>query len=284
MVLVRRATQMLLAVLVVALALLPAQPAAAEETPWTLIVAPQIWFANIPAQVNTNTVGRSTTFTPDRALYPQYGGTVALRTGPWAFAVGALSTDYGIIRDYSAAPGTCFTLGLTATCAGTVGQDRVETSRIDLDFAITYTWLDTIKDVLDVTLGVGVKWVHLDGAFQIVKPAGNVYTTGRTRETFDENIYGPTLPINLNFHLTKLLFLPITVSPYIANDEYTSTFGTEVSDIAYGGTADIGFRYFFADTGVSVIAGYRGQVLTGGPLGMYGAHGPFFGVAIPFNF
>jgi hypothetical protein len=272
MVLVRRATYTLLAAFV-ALTLLPAQPAAAEETVYRLIVTPQVWFANIPMDLNQNSVasGTTTTTRPARTLYPQWGGNIALQAGTWTFAVGSLATEYTMIRD--------------TTGGGLPGntQDRIEMSRWDTDFAVSYTFLDVIQDVMDFTIGVGAKFIRVTGSYQITTP-GLVYArTSRIRESFTENIYGPTIPMSFNFHLTKSLFLPVSVTGFVAQDEYSSTFGTDVTETAYGGTGDVALRYIFSN-GVAVTGGYRGQALQGGPLGQFGAHGPFFSMSVPFNF
>lgn len=273
MVLVRRATQMLLAALVVTLALLPAQPAAAEETVYRLIVTPQVWFANIPQDFNQNFLsGATATVRPERTLYPQWGGNIALQAGTWTFAVGSLATEYALIRDFTGG-------GFPANT-----QDRIEMSRWDTDFAVTYTFLDVIQDLMDFTIGVGAKYIRVTGSYQITNPpAGVTYGTGRIRETFTDNIYGPTIPMSFNFHLTKSLFLPISATGIIAQDEYSSTFGTNTTRTAYGGTGDVALRYIFSN-GVAVTGGYRGQALQGGPVGQFGAHGPFFSMSVPFNF
>ena len=272
MVAVRRGLYVLLIALF-ALGLLPAQPAAAEDTVYRLIVTPQIWAANIPITWSQSLSGSQTANVhSEKTFYPQYGGNVALQVSTWTFAVGLLSTDYALIRDISGG-------GVPANT-----QDRIEISRVDTDFAITYTFLDVIKDVMDFTVGLGVKFVHLDGVYQITNPVGVRYTaTGRIRETFNENIYGPTIPMSFNFHLTKSLFLPISLTGMAARDEYDSTFGTNTTKTAYGGTADIALRYIF-ENGVAVTAGYRGQYISGGPTGEFGAHGPFIGMSVPFSF
>lgn len=260
----------------------PGTPAA-QEDPWRLTFTPQFWFSYIPPLVSTASLGVSgATVTKqieaDREppIFLQSGGSVALGKGPWTFAIGILFVEYAMLETNTLSPGFVYidqvrrNLGSTATI-------RWDVLRTDTDVAATYAFLDVVPNFLDVSVGVGGKWIHISTERTIQSPSGAFFGSTRTNTvTVNEDILAATLPIGLNMHLSENWFVPVTVTPLYGAS-------TNKTEGVYGGTADIGLRYRFSN-GVSFFGGYRGQYISGGPTGEYGAHGPIISLSVPVTF
>lgn len=253
------------------------------ENPWRLTFGTQFWFAYIPTgpagQLTTSGGSQETSsMKPDRAIpyFPQYGGSVALSKGPWTFAVGILASDYKMLETQIVTPGFCY-VDRFGNCLGTRTQTRWDITRIDFDAALSYAFLDVIKDVLDISVGGGFKWLHLEYEETIISPAGSFFTAnGKSKITDGEEAYGVTVPLGFNFHLSNSWYLPVLMTPMVGADTTT----LRPPGLTYGLTGDVGLRYVFRN-GVSLFGGVRGQYFHGGPTGDYGAVGPIISLSVP---
>ena len=258
---------------------------------------------------------------PGSIFYPQWGGQLAAQYRQWTIAAGAqyvsFETNTTLTRNDSPAPFTCqftnngpgipaFTpfscnvLGFSNTGAGAVlGSEKIRTDRTDVDLILSYFIPDVIKDVMDVSIGGGFKWIRASGQRTLTNTPGNVtnlgfsntlsplqyiYADGRMSNTasFLDNFYGLTIPTSLSFQLTrdKKWLLPVTMVPFLGYERQDDQVNGVKTAFAYGGTFDAGVRYVF-DNGVALYAGYRAQVIQG--VERYFAQGPLFNMSVRFG-
>jgi hypothetical protein len=52
--------------------------------------------------------------------------------------------------------------------------EKISTDRVDTDAAATYLFPDVIKDVLDVTTGLGFKWIRASGQRTLINNGAHV--------------------------------------------------------------------------------------------------------------
>ena len=334
--------RLVLLLLAVALLLLPVAGVEAQEDKWSIVFTPQVWFENIPKSgfAATNNAGGfgSGTFlfiipttaldqdgpNPTSPLFPQWGGQFAAQYGRWTFGLAAqyisfettnsfFTTDSSILCPQPFSCSFKFPPGLK------LYTETINTDRVDMDLTATYFFPDVIKGLLDVTPGLGFKWIRASGhrslstnntgllganisrgsaaAQYFLKKCGSIeaYTntfntdTGASapddclasRASFLDQHYGVTFPTTLNFHLdgNGKWLLPVTMAPFLGYEARTDQVLGYDTAFAYGGTFDIGVRYVF-ENGVAAFAGWRGQVIQG--LDQFFAHGPLFNMSIRF--
>jgi hypothetical protein len=320
------------AFLAATLFLLTVSGAQAQEDKWSIVFTPQVWVEHVEkngfgaaattlgaGSFNINTsqgllLGEASfapgsfrardTF-PTSAVYPQWGGQVAAQHGPWTFGVAVQYVSMEHRTDYE-------TTGAQVPCsipvffpppqrcnvpAGRlIATELLRTDRLDVDVTATYFFADMVKDLLDVSTGLGFKWIRASG-HRTLDSAGNLTAFGSTmtytlsaangfkstnHATFIDNFYGATIPTTLNFHLTRdgKWLIPVTLTPFLGYEDRADQVNGAQTSFAYGGTFDAGIRYVF-DNGVAAYAGYRGQALQGNDLFL--AHGPLFNMSVRFG-
>ena len=336
--------------------LLPVAGVQAQEDKWSIVFTPQVWFENIPKSgfaASNNAGGTagagnplfpgtgflavvpssaldSTGADPTSPLFPQWGAQLAAQYGRWTFGVAAQYLSFETRNSFSTTDRTflcelgpgftfvpCF---FTAPFRGEkLYTETINTDRVDVDLTATYFFPDVIKDVLDVTAGLGFKWIRASGhrslsdnntgrlganntfgstfpTHYILKKCGDIaaFTDTfnrtdsapddclRTRASFLDQHYGVTIPTTLNVHLTRdgKWLLPVTMASFLGYEERTDEVIGFQKAFAYGGTVDGGVRYVF-DNGIAVYAGYRAQVIQGND--QYLAHGPLFNMSVRFG-
>lgn len=273
--------RLVLLLLAIALFLLPAAGAEAQE--WSFVFTPQLWFENVrnsgfAAAANAGGSefafgGTRSTYAvvptkylktdgsqPTSELFPQWGGQFAAQYGRWTFGVAGQFLHYEttqefFIQDQSIA--LCGVPPVGASCPGPSSSntfannllghklftEKTSTDRVDTDVTATYFFPDVIKDVLDVTTGLGFKWIRASGqrtlinngahvnvgggsgvpSFSyILKSCGNVesFAAGingnglgtftrdpgnceRTQASYLDQFYGMTIPTTVNVHATQ---------------------------------------------------------------------------------
>jgi hypothetical protein len=188
-------------------------------------------------------------------------------------------------------------------------KEEITTDRIDVDLALSYFFPDVVRDLLDVSLGIGGKFIYATADRRIVDSAvsqpGPSYCTGsncvspdlrgdKTKVESDDYWYGVTLPVGFSFQLTrdKRLLLPFNVSPFIGAETRddkgvaykVNADGTpkriDGTTFAYGVTSDLSIRYIF-DNGIAPYLGFRVQYLNGHE--EFLAWGPLAGVSFRFG-
>jgi hypothetical protein len=174
---------------------------AEAQDKWSFVFTPQVWFENVrnsgfaPATSAggadfTNTATHQTVFVvvptntlktdgsdPTSTLFPQWGGQFAAQYGRWTFGAAGQYLHYETTQDFFAQPqsiGVCGVGALNCTPSGTIPfasslfgvklfTEKVSTDRVDTDLTTTYFFPDVMKDVLDVTTGLGFKWIRASG-------------------------------------------------------------------------------------------------------------------------
>ncbi|MGH9365719.1 MAG: hypothetical protein ACRD1B_10725 [Thermoanaerobaculia bacterium] len=265
-----------------------------------------------------------TGFSPNSTFYPQWGGQFAAQYERWTFAVAAQfvsfessNTTYYTNARYpicfylvtgacvvSPLPGFPASVPVAPAFVGTKAYtETINTDRADVDLTASYFFPDVIKDLMDVTTGLGFKMIRASGhrqlnvnpesfqVFYILNRNGcqaNISTPATnpsclsSRASFLDQFYGATIPTTLNFRLTNRgnWLMPVTMTPFlgaeIQSDDVTGSF----NGFAYGGTFDIGVRYVFSN-GVAVYGGWRGQAIQGNNL--FFAQGPVLNLSVPLG-
>lgn len=312
------------------LSLLTVTGAEAQEDTWSFVFTPQVWFENVrnngfgPAATTLGgstfqvAIGGSTVFArgtfspetfttgstePTSMFFPQWGGQFAAQHGRWTFGVGAQYVSFETVTDfyYNGATFGC-ALGPAPSQQGTcssplvgsrLATEIVRTDRVDVDLTASYFFPDVIKDTLDVSAGLGIKWIRASGHRTLSVAPGDIITSApvyqfadgsqrSNKASFLDNLYGVTIPTSLNFQLSRdgNWLLPLTVTPFIGHESRSDQVNGDKSSFAYGGTFDLGIRYVFAN-GVGVYGGWRGQVIQGNDL--FFAQGPLFNVSVRFG-
>jgi hypothetical protein len=257
---------------------------------------------------------------PSSTFYPQWGGQIAGQYRQWTIAAGAqyvsFETTTPLVRNdgpftcqfLTPGPGRpvgeqfpCNVTGATTNVGpgAILGTEKIKTDRTDVDLILSYFIPDVIKDVLDVSIGGGFKWIRASGQRTLTNTPGNLsasgisntlaplqytYADGRLSNTasFLDNFYGATIPVSLSFQLTrdKKWLLPVTMVPFLGYERQDDQVNGVKSEFAYGGTFDAGVRYVF-DNGIALYAGYRAQVIQG--VERYFAQGPLFNMSVRFG-
>jgi hypothetical protein len=198
-------------------------------------------------------------------------------------------------------------------------KERVEVDRLDFDLALSYFFPDVVRNVLDVSTGLGFKFIYASadreivdyfgagssnpnaatGAFYCTHPTCSGATPAdrgdRAKVSSKDYLYGLTVPTSLVFQLSadKRWLLPFNVSPFIgaenrddegvAYDASPPSFARKRQDgttFAYGVTSDLNLRYVFAN-GIAPYIGFRVQYINGHE--EYLAWGPLAGVSFRFG-
>jgi hypothetical protein len=265
---------------------------------------------------------------PTAALDPQWGGQLAAQRSLWSLAVGVQYVSFGTRNDIEATQ--AFELPLANGSAllvpqgATIVQEFVTTDRFDLDLAVSRFFRDVVEDRLDVNVGLGFKFIYASASrsfansistptgplpvtyfqctgttFNFGQPSMNTNCRSRTRVAEDDYLYGLTIPVSFNIHLSedRKWFAPINLSPFFGaenrNDHDvvyqttpTSTPGVDRivrldgTTFAVGATADAGIRYMF-DNGLALYGGFRVQFMNGHQ--QYLAWGPIVNMSVRFG-
>ena len=212
-----------------------------------------------------------------------------------------------------ACPGPGETAHFPSTLIGAkLFTEKISTDRVDTDAAATYLFPDVIKDVLDVTTGLGFKWIRASGqrtlinsgahtnsfpgvpSFSyILKSCGNPQAFAssidagsldpgncqRNQASYLDQFYGMTIPSAFTLHLSRESnwHVPITISPFLGYEQRVDQVLGAANSFAAGGSFDIGVRYIFSN-GIGVYAGWRGQVFNGNNL--FFSQGPLFNLSV----
>jgi len=317
---------------------------------WSFVFTPQVWFENVRnngfaasnntsgfaqgtfIQIIPSTALDSTGADPTSTFFPQWGGQLAAQYGRWTFGVAAqyLSFETSNTFTTTSTPFPC-SPGFPICVAGApisfsppfqgdkLFTEIINTDRTDVDMTATYFFPDVIKDVLDVTTGLGFKWIRASGhrtisnvntgslganssifgivpAQYIRKSCGNVNSFVSTfnttfsapddcltnRASFLDQYYGATIPTTLNFHLDQggKWLLPVTITPFLGSEGSSDQVLGWQTAFAYGGTFDIGARFVF-ENGVAIYGGWRGQAIQG--INLFFAQGPVFNMSVRFG-
>jgi hypothetical protein len=295
----------------------------AQQDEWSIVFTPQLWMTNVAKNGFAATgqvrplglVGTSAgpaVLLPQGAsplpagdtdatstLFPQWGGQIAGQYGRWTFGAAAQFVSFETRTHFftNDAPIPCLLIvPLTvSTCSlAPAGQkfttETIRTDRLDVDITASYFFPDVIKDWMDLSLGIGFKWIHADGhrtlsdndTFFTPDYQFKNGTTFRNKASFSDNLYGATLPTTANIHLgaSKRWFLPITLNPFFGYEDSKDQVVGDKSSFAIGGTLDVGIRYVFAN-GIAVYGGYRAQAIDG--VNLYVAHGPLINMSVRFG-
>ena len=312
----------------------------ASAQDWSIVVTPQIWGSHISkngfaagapnttffteALSSLNIPGRTagqaeTDSSPQDALNPQFGGQIALQSGRWTLATAAQYVHFTTENDVRATQAGQFCFNLINTCGGVVTlpvgarlfKEELTMDRVDFDLAVSYFFPDVVKDWLDVSTGLGFKFIYATADRQIVESAvpqpGPSYCTGtnclstdpsirgdRAKVTSKDYIYGATFPLGFIVQLTrdKRLLMPFNVSPFLGAEtrddkgvayEVNSDGSPRPIDgttFAKGVTADLNLRYIF-ENGISPYVGFRVQYIKGHETFL--AWGPLAGVSFRFG-
>ncbi|MGH9363908.1 MAG: hypothetical protein ACRD1B_01390 [Thermoanaerobaculia bacterium] len=346
--------RLVLLLLAVALFLLPVAGVEAQEDKWSFVLTPQVWFANIPKSgfAAANNVGGavfngslqnqgpflpgqyavvpssnldSSGADPTSVFFPQWGAQLAAQHGRWTFGLAAQYVSFETSNDFFVSD-RLFTNSLGSSFFNQLllGQklytEVINTDRIDVDLTGTYFFPDVIKDLLDVTAGLGFKWIRASGHRTLTNVNAKLFIAGgagvpnvnyilkscgdpnafesttnrvgspnidpgncqRNRASFLDQHYGATFPTTFNVHLTRdgKWLLPVTMTPFLGYEERTDQVLGPDNAFAYGGTFDAGVRYVF-DNGVAIYAGYRGQAIQG--INLFFAQGPLVNMSVRFG-
>jgi hypothetical protein len=328
---------------------LPAAPVEAQDDAWSFVFTPQVWLEDIQksgfaaasnagggifgtqgggaAFISVPTTALATTGAdPKSTFYPAWGGQFAAQRGPWTISLAAQYIRFETTQDFftTAQRFPCVLINsetkvpfLEPNCHFGLDEGKrlftevINTDRLDVDLAATYRFSDVVKDRLDVTTGLGFKWIRASGHRELTNRGANfglesavapmtyflercgdriafmfrlMANTAPTgclanRASFLDQHFGLTVPTTLNFIGSAKWALPVSVSPFIGYETRTDEVNGDQRSFAYGGTVDVGIRYFF-DNGVTAYAGYRGQAIQGNDLFL--AHGPLFNMSIRF--
>ena len=311
---------------------------AASAENWSIIFTPQIWgshiaengfvsgapnttfFTSALATVPGRTAGvAETDSSPVDFMNPQYGAQLAFQYGRWTLATAAQYVHFKTDNDVVATKAGEFCFNLVNTCGGVVNlpvgarlfKEQLTTDRVDYDLSLSYFFPDVIKDVLDVSTGLGFKFIYATADRKILDSAvpqpGPSYCTGtnclstdptvrgdRSKVTTKDYIYAATIPTSFIFPLTrdKRLIMPVNVMPILGvedrNDKGVAfdvnSDGTpkriDGTAFAKGVTADLNVRYIF-DNGISPYMGFRVQYIKGHETFL--AWGPLVGVSFRFG-
>lgn len=265
---------------------------------------------------------------PTAALDPQWGGQLAAQRSLWSFAVGVQYVSFGTRNDINATQSFELPLANGSTLSvpqgATIAQEFVNTDRFDLDLAFSRFFRDVIEDRLDLNAGLGFKFIYASASrsfansistptgplpvtyfqctgttFNFGNPSMNTNCRSRTRVAEDDYLYGVTIPVTFNVHLSedRRWFAPISISPFFGvenRNDYnvvyqttpTSTPGVDRivrldgATFAVGATADAGVRYMF-DSGIAIYGGFRVQFIDGHQ--QYLAWGPIVNMSVRFG-
>ena len=270
----------------------------AQEDKVSFLFSPQLWLSNIPDP------GFSPPGVLDRVIFggghfltrgqlqatstffPERGGQLAAQYRGWTPALSGQYVTY-TVEDSLLTKNTQAAFNFPDGVK--VNTEKIDTARIDIDSALTYFFPDVIRNVLDLSTGVGFKWIRANGDRTLEGINGffpqqymKVDGTASNAANFTQNFYGATLPTTFSFRLTDQgqLLLPITASPFLGYEHNSDEVNGAQSKFAYGGTFDVGLRYVF-ESGAAVYIGYRAQVIQGTAL--YFAQGPFFNFSYRFG-
>lgn len=326
----------------------------AQEDKWSFIFTPQVWFENVRnngfaasnnaggsnggrptfLQIVPSSALDSTGADPTSTFFPQWGGQFAAQYGRWTFGVAAqyLSFETSNTFTTTSASFPC-SPGFPVCIAGTpisfipslqgdkLYTEIINTDRTDVDVTATYFFPDVIKDLLDVTTGLGFKWIRASGhrtisdvntgvlganssnpflsgtpTTYILKSCGNlnsfVSTYNKTinapdgcltnRASFLDQYYGATIPTTLNFHPTR-------DGKWLLPLTMTPFLGSEgSSDQVLGWQSSFAYGGTFDlgvryvfENGVAVYGGWRGQAIQG--INLFFAQGPVFNMSVRFG-
>jgi hypothetical protein len=261
----------------------PAGAWAQGEDKWSFVLTPQVWVAHIAKNgFNAANALPTTQFDlaltqnpwdvtnsqPDNGVNPQWGLQFAAQKGRWTLAGSVqyvtfetrntltMNNTYPVLcppPPPGAPPGfagffpVCApaAVGPLAQYPGQQGaQEFVSTTRVDTDFSASYFFPDVVKDRIDMSLGVGLKFIYADsnrqfsnmspfvavensatppGLYMLCASDNCRNAQGRFDATFQQKvkstdyIYGITFPISTIISLTqdKKWLLPFNVSPFV---------------------------------------------------------------------
>jgi hypothetical protein len=257
----------LIVVTLVTWAIASPAPAAAQDG-WSFVITPQVWMSHIAkngfaAAPNSASVGNFVLLDPNTgdivnpafsstadhdAINPQWGIQVAAQKGRLTLA-GAFQYVNFETRNNLQYIGSslCFDPSDPSSCVITTGepwaQERVKTTRMDVDFSGSYFFPDLVKNWVDASLGGGLKFIYATSVRQygdlspladfanqfnqFVQPGGGLYTVcqaddcsnlvSRPSVNEDSQIFAATFPMNATVHLTRdaRWLLPFSVTPML---------------------------------------------------------------------
>jgi hypothetical protein len=318
---------------------------AQDADPWSFVVTPQVWVSHIakngfnaPGVLGgillgnpSNPATRFTDVFDDRStthagtVSPQVGVQIAAQRGRLTVAGAFQYAEFVTRTDIVFAPpvnvGAQFIPGPVLRPGDLAARESVSTRRFDMDVAVSYAFPDVVRDRVDATVGLGIKFIYADATrhFGDVHPAigfadfGGLYTVCRqddcgadgdpqfvSRVKTQSWLYGLTIPTGAAYRLTSdaRALLTLGVSPFLGaetrNDrnviyaftERESVRGQEIIDRLDGTTFAYGatadVAFRYAFTDtVSAYGGWRVQYIKGHET--YLAYGPLFGMSFRFG-
>jgi hypothetical protein len=311
----------------------------AQEEKWSYVLTLQIWGSHIGQNGfvagSPNTIfftegapspsgglgSASVDSSPEQALNPQFGLQFAAQYGRWILAGAAQYVHFTTENDVTVSRSGQFCYTFAQACVFTsvlpegtrLFTESVTTDRIDVDLALSYFWPDVVKDVLDISTGIGLKFIYANSDREIgdvesqIQSPGFLYCTGtvcgrdpalrgdKTKVGTDDYWYGITFPMSFIFQLSrdKKWLLPFNVSPFLGaetrddqgtvyevNNPGRTARSIDGTTFAFGVTSDLTLRYIF-DNGISPYFGFRVQYLNGHETFL--AWGPLAGVSFRFG-
>ena len=283
----RLRANLVLAVVVVGslTASLPAWGQTADS--WSFLVTPQTWISHIPKNgfnpadpldLQSSKAGlvKIDSSKHDDGVSPQWGLQVAAQKGRWTLSGAFQYVNFETVNDpkvaadgvFSTAP-PCIPVSATQCQVASsgvlpvgfsLGKERLNTTRMDADFAATYFIPDVVKDWLDVSIGGGIKFIYATSARQF-EPALLTYRYSllpgipafqapspefylvchkddgsdcvrKDRVKTKDYFYGATIPMSLITHLSRDVLLPFSVTPFLGAET------RDDQDVAYALTPD----------------------------------------------
>jgi hypothetical protein len=245
--------------------LLTAAGVEAQEDKWSFVLTPQVWVSHIAENglVAPNTFGGLQIFFTGKAevpftagkttavdsVDPQWGLQLAAQKGRWSLAGSFQYVTFETQTDLFYTPSTplpcCFETFFKTFPGDRIGQEFVNTTRMDMDFAASYLFPDVVPHLLDVSVGGGIKFIYVSSSRQygnlspwgtelgttlpaiFNKPGSGLYLVCQSDDCSDAQykdrvktkswLYGATIPMSAIFHLTDdgKFLLPLSITPFL---------------------------------------------------------------------
>lgn len=234
----------------------------AQDDKWSFIVTPQVWVSHIaknglvppgtlagqepisagPDILRNPFAARDSS--PVDGVNPQWGFQVAAQRGRWTLAGAFQYVTFETRSDLVYTPSNGQPLGsiCLSPCPLNPGeraaQEFVSTTRMDMDFAAIYSFPDVVPNLIDFSVGGGVKAIYASAsrqygnlspfaaAFAGLPPPGLYRVCGRddcSDSGFRDRVktfswlYGATMPTSTVFHLTSdaRWLMPLSITPFL---------------------------------------------------------------------
>lgn len=258
---------------------------------WSFLITPQVWmthvasngFAAPPTLANALLLGDTSTgqivnpfsagnSSQSGGISPQWGIQLAAQKGRWTLAGSFQYVDFETRTDLNYTPPPPFDRvpSLNPLCPQLIGgppntclsngdraaQEFVDTTRMDVDFGVSYLFPDVVDRWLDISVGGGFKFISASGSrnyqnvspvlavaatfgpgqglYQVCKKNDCSDQTFKDRVHTDSWLYGVTLPMSAVLHLSNnsKWLLPFSVTPFLGaetRDDHNVVYSSNVT-------------------------------------------------------